>query len=143
MRRFTLLVVMLSVFSAATLWAQSDRGTITGTVSDLTGAVVSGAEVSATGVNTGVTYNATSNGVGLYSILNLPLGRYAVTFKKEGFKSVNRPNITISTAQVAQLDVRLEVGAATESVTVTEDAPVLETQTSDLGTNMKAAPLRD
>ncbi len=128
---------------AQSAWGQSDRGSITGTVTDSSGAVVPEVAVTATNVATGVKFNSPSNSIGLYTILNLPLGTYSVTFKKDGFQSIDRSNITISTAQVVQLDVKLRVGAETQVMTVTDDAPVLETQTSDVGTNMKAAPLQD
>lgn len=143
MRKSFVVLLLIHLLIAGLLWAQSDRGTITGTVTDASGAVIPGVEVTATNVETGIKTTATSNHVGLYSILNLPVGRYAVSFNKQGFKMLERPAITLAVAQVAQLDVKLEVGATSETVTVTDDAPMLQTQTLDLGTNMKAAPIAD
>jgi len=150
MRRVQSLTLFLSLFVGGAILlvspsalAQADRGSITGVVSDTTGAVIPDAAVSATNVATGVMYNVPTSNLGLYTILNLPLGKYAVTFRKDGFQSIDRSNITVSTAQVVQLDVKMSVGAETQVMTVTDDAPALETQTSDVGTNMKAAPIQD
>jgi hypothetical protein len=135
-KRSAWIVVILLLF-VNVLCAQSDRGSLTGTVTDTTGAVLPDTSVVATNTATGVIWTAKTNQQGLYSILNLPLGTYSVTFKKDGFKTVDRSSITISTAQVAEVNISLGVGSASDTVMVTDDAPVLETQTVDLGTNMK------
>jgi hypothetical protein len=125
------------------LWAQSDRGTITGTVTDETGAVVPGVEVTAMNVDTGVATSATTNSVGLYTILNLPIGSYSVTFTKAGFKAYQRDGITVAIAQVVEVNGAMQVGAVTESVTVTAEAGILETAQTEVRTTMKSSIVTD
>ena len=90
-------------------------------MTDATGGIVAGALVTATNLDTKVQTTAISNNVGQYSLLNLPIGRYSVTFKKEGFGSFNRDGISVALAQLIRLDVILELGKVAESVTVNED----------------------
>ncbi len=142
MRR-VLLALSLILLIAGALWAQSDRATVTGTVKDPTGAVIPGVTVTAVNVNTAVRTTTVTNNVGLYSILNLPIGKYTVLFDKDGFKKLERSGIALSTAQVAQIDVELPVGTTSDSVVVTTEAPVLDTQTSVLGTNMQGGVVSD
>ena len=142
MKRITLISLVL-LLCTGLLWAQSDRGSITGTVKDATGAVIPNARVTATNVDTGVQTTATSNGLGLYTVLNLPIGKYNLAFSKEGFKSFERKGVTLGVGQVAEIDASLEIGAVGETITVTEEAPVLETQTSQTGTRIKGSVLSD
>ncbi len=126
------------------LWAQqTDRGTITGTVTDESGAVVPGVAVTAVNTATGVATSATTNDVGLYTILNQPVGSYSVSFMKQGFKGLVRDGITVSVAQVVGLDAVLEVGAMSESVTVTAEASMLQMRQTELSTTMKSQVVTD
>jgi hypothetical protein len=125
------------------LAAQSDRATITGTVKDASGAVVPDVQVTATNDNTNVQTTVRSNGLGLYTILNLPIGQYHVTFAKDGFKTFERKGITLLVSQVAQINAALEVGTKSETVTITEDAPLLQTQTTALSTNLTNSDVAD
>jgi len=125
------------------LFAQSDRGAITGTVSDPTGAVIPGVQVTATSVATRVQTTATTNDVGLYSILNQSIGKYSVSFAKQGFKTLDRSGITVAISQVVQLDAVMQVGAVTESVTVTGEASILQTRQTELSTTMKSQVVTD
>jgi len=136
-----LLLLVLVLLTAACLSAQSDRGTITGRVSDPSGAVVPGAEVTAKNVGTGVISRTTSNDLGLYTVLNLPIGTYSVEFRAQGFKSFTQEHVTISIAQVVRIDANLTLGAATETVSVEADASPLSTETASVGTNMKGNDL--
>jgi hypothetical protein len=125
------------------LRAQVDRGTINGTVNDQSGAVIPSVEVTATNVETGVTTKGTSNSVGFYSILNLPIGKYTLKFAKEGFTKLEQSGITLSAAQVALINVTLPVGGTTQVVAVTDDAPVLNLETSDVGADVKGAMIAE
>lgn len=90
MRKFSLVLcawVLLNVLGSG-LWAQSNRATITGTITDPTGAVIAEVDVAATNAETGLVTKALSNEVGIYSVLNLPPGTYEVGFSKRGFRSV-------------------------------------------------------
>jgi hypothetical protein len=143
MRRFLLIGILIQPLLAVLLWAQTDRATISGTVTDSTGALIPGVTVTATNVDTGIRTNAVTNQAGIYSLLNLPIGRYAVSFAKEGFQKLDRSGINLSVRQVADLSVTLNVGETLIAVTVTDDVHPLQTETSDVGTTMKAPTVID
>ncbi len=124
------------VFLTAPCWAQSDRATLTGTVSDPTQAFIAGVKVTATNLATKVLTSTTTNDVGIYRILNLPVGQYSLLFQKEGFESVERTGITLTISQVAEIDVTLKLGVVAQAVEVNARAPILESQTSDTGSTM-------
>jgi hypothetical protein len=134
---FTVLTV-LTAFSGQVAYGQANRATITGTVTDVSGAVVAGAEITATNTETNIPTKSVSNGDGIYVIPNLFPGHYSVEFVKTGFESVLHSAITLNSTEVARIDTALKVGAASESVTVTSDAPILDMDTASVGTNMKA-----
>jgi hypothetical protein len=116
--------------------AQSDRGTITGTVSDPSGAVVANAPISAKQLETGATFQAGTSATGNYTLSQLPTGTYELTVSQPGFKRFVRQNLQLPVAQTLRIDVILEVGANTESVTVTEAAPLLKTESGELSHNV-------
>jgi hypothetical protein len=88
MRRRTITFGLLAqLLMAGFLWAQADRGAISGTVTDPSRAIIPGVQVTATNVDTKVQTTTTTNEVGLYTVLNLPIGKYSVTFMKQGFKT--------------------------------------------------------
>ncbi len=124
-------VVLFSLFSVALL-AQSDRGTITGTVSDPAGAVVGGAAIEARNTETGVTSPVSASATGNYTIPELPAGTYELTVTAAGFKKYVRKGLVIQAAQTIRVDATLEIGSASESVTVTEEAPLLKTESGEL-----------
>ena len=142
-RRSIAFGLFAQLLMAGFLWAQTDRGAITGTVTDPTGAVVPGVQVTATNADTKVQTTATTSDVGLYSLLNLPIGRYTVAFSKQGFKTYDRSGITVGIAQVVRLDATLQVGALTESVTVTAEASILETSQTQVGSGMRSQVVTD
>src|SRR5271170_7215923 len=110
--------VALGLLFAFTAFAQSDRGTITGTVSDPAGAVVAGAAIEARNVATGAVYPVATSNTGNYTIAQLPAGAYDVTVTVMGFKKFIRAGLTVEVAGTIRVDAALEVGAATESVTI-------------------------
>jgi hypothetical protein len=113
-------------------FGQSNLAGISGVVSDPSAGSVSGATVSALNVQTGIAANATTNSSGYYNMENLPIGQYTVTIEHPGFRRYVRANITLTTGQQLGLDISLTLGNATESVTVTTEAPLTETRTSDI-----------
>jgi hypothetical protein len=125
----------LSLLAAAAL-GQSDRGTITGAISDPAGAVVASAPVEARNIETGAVYQAASSATGNYNLSQLPAANYELSVVVPGFKRFIRQNIVVSVAGTTRIDVSLEVGSATESVTVTEAAPLLKTESGELSHNM-------
>lgn len=141
-RRF--LTVAVFVALAATIAvAQSDRGTLAGTILDNSGAVVANANITITGVDTGTTYTAVSSSAGAYRVQDMRLGRYNVSVTATGFKKADRTNVLIQVNTVSALDITLDVGNATETVTVSADAPTLQTESSDIGTVVTTKQIQD
>jgi hypothetical protein len=119
-----------------TAFAQSDRGTITGTISDPAGAVISGAAVEARNIATGAVYPTASSSTGNYTIAQLPAGSYGLTVTAAGFKKFVRPGLTVEVAGTIRVDAKMEIGATSESVTVTEAAPLLKTEGGEVSHNI-------
>ena len=124
-------------------WAQTGLATLTGTVTDQTGAVMAGVEVKATQVATGAIAIGATTETGNYTITNLRVGEYQVDIEKSGFKTFKREGITLAAAQTLRVDAQLEVGSTTESVTVTAEATLLKTDSGTLTTNITPAQLRN
>jgi hypothetical protein len=119
--------------------AQEVTATVTGTVSDSSGAAVAGAVVNVKSVERGVVYSATTNDVGLYRVPQLPVGNYEVRVEKAGFSSVSYPAFTLSLNQVARIDVEMKVGQVSETVEVSGAAPVLKTESTQVDTIIDSA----
>ena len=136
-----LLILFTILLVAFTASAQTDRGTITGRITDASGGVIPQVQVTVTNLDTKVVYPGTSNQLGLYSVGELPIGSYAVEMKREGFKTYKQEGVTISIGQVVRLDVALSVGAVTQTVTVNANAVILQTEQATVGTNMKASDM--
>ena len=118
-------------------FAQSNSGNIQGTVTDSSGAPLSGANVTGQNMDTGVTIATVTTDSGLYSLPNLPPGRYSVTVEAPGLKKYVREGVTVSTGTTVSLDMQMQLGAVTENVTVIADASQLETATSDIGATVE------
>ncbi len=123
--------VLVSLFGLSPAHAQ--EATLLGTVTDASGAVVPGATVTVVNMETNVSTKAVPNDVGQYVAPNLPPGRYEIRAEATGFKKKTVTNIVLLVAQKARVDISIEVGAVTESVEVTGQAPVLENGTAELG----------
>jgi hypothetical protein len=127
-------VVALFLLCDGTLIAQSDRGSIAGSVVDSSGAVVSGASVVVRGTDTGSVYKAQSTGDGVYRMSDIAIGRYDVTVEAPGFKASVQKGVQIQINTVAALNVTLLPGNVQEEVTVQADAPTVQTESSEVGT---------
>ncbi len=114
-----LFAIALLLSSSALAFGQGGNAILTGTVTDQTGAVVAGAKVTATNVATNVPNDAQSNGSGSYRFPTLSVGVYKLVVEATGFKSSQVENVVLTVGQVVTQDVKLEVGAPTETVTVT------------------------
>jgi Carboxypeptidase regulatory-like domain/TonB dependent receptor len=125
---------------ASTVWvlAQTTNGSIQGTVTDPSGAAVTGANVTSRNMDTGLTTSTVTTDSGLYSLQNLPPGRYVVTVEGANLKRYSREGVTVLTAGSVGLDIQMQVGSASESVTVNADAAQLETATSDIGVTLQS-----
>src|SRR5262245_46163760 len=120
----------IAIFCPAIALGQELRASLTGLVTDSSGATVPNATVTVTNVATQVVSTATTNNAGNYVLLFLLPGQYRVQVEASGFKQFVRENITLSTSERGTLDVTLQLGQLTESVNVTEAAPLLETATA-------------
>jgi hypothetical protein len=125
---------LLLVMAASLAWSQETRGTIVGRVIDQTGAAIPGAQVTVTNKAMGTTASLTTNEVGLYQATFLLPGLYQVSVTVPNFKKLVRDDIEVRVNDRISLDLKLEVGAAAESVTVTGETPLLATATASAGT---------
>lgn len=123
--------------------AQSDRAAINGSVKDSSGAVVPGVRVDVTNVGTNDVQTVTTNSEGFYTVRNLPIGSYKLTFSKTGFKAFERRGITLQVGQVIVIDAALQIGTQNETVQVSAEAPVLQTETPNLTTNIDNKAVND
>jgi hypothetical protein len=141
MRGFAVALCLFSLSIA--VFGQAGTGTITGTISDPAGAVVANASVEVRNTDTNVPYPTVSTDTGAYTVLRLPPGPYSVTVSASGFKKLTRSGLTVAAGQTLPLDLTLEVGSATESVTVTAEATLLKTESGDLTHNITLEQLTD
>ncbi|MEB2363085.1 MAG: TonB-dependent receptor [Bryobacterales bacterium] len=125
-------ILLLLPFAAA-LFGQEFRATIVGRVSDSSGAVIAGARVTATNVDTNTNTNATTTATGDYVIPGLQPGRYRLTVQTPGFKAYIQDGITLQVQDRPAIDVTLEPGEVTTTVTVAAETPLLETSTASRG----------
>ena len=116
--------------------AQSDRGSITGTIADPSGAVVASAKVEAKNIDNGSIYEAGSSSTGNYVLSQLPTGNYELTVTVTGFKKYVKQNIFLPVAQTVRVDVKLDVGTTSDTVTITEATPLLKTESGELSHNV-------
>src|SRR6266536_3955930 len=112
------LLILILVGTVAMVVAQTGTSNITGTVRDTAGAVVPGATVTAKNEATGVTSTQTTNESGLYSFSSLPVGNYTITVEKQGFKTLQKTNNALEVGIPLTVDLALEVGQVSETVTV-------------------------
>jgi hypothetical protein len=129
-----LAVSCLILGSAGLLWAQSDRGTITGAVFDPSGAVIAGASVTATNTATGISAKTTTTTAGDYTIPLLRAGTYEVSIEQTGLKKYVQTGIVLEVGQTVRVDATMQIGQTTQTVQVTAQAEVLQKDTSDRGT---------
>ena len=125
--------MLILVLAVIPVFAQLPTGTIEGVVKDATGAVVAGATVTVTNVDTGVTRTQPSGDDGGYRFPALPVGNYEVQVMKEGFKTADRKGLTLLVGQQIPVDATLQVGATGQTVTVTEQAPQVNTTNATTG----------
>ncbi|HEX8029424.1 MAG TPA: carboxypeptidase regulatory-like domain-containing protein [Vicinamibacterales bacterium] len=122
--------------SSAFAQATAVNGTIEGTVKDEQGALLPGVTVTLTNLGTGDKRVVVTNEAGIYRAVQLPLGAYSVAAELQGFRGFEQTGIRLSTGETAVINVRLTVGAVTETITVTSDAPLLDVSRIDIGNTM-------
>src|ERR1035438_4497143 len=135
-------VAAMLLFSTVTL-AQLDRGTITGTVTDPSGAIVPGTRITIKNVATNATWQSAATSAGDYTAVNLPAGKYELTFEAPGLKRLVRQNIVVAVSEVVRVDASLQVGESKDTVTVFGEAAVLQTDSPVVGVVLQNREVND
>jgi hypothetical protein len=125
-----ILVFIVSCCAIQLCFAQSDRGSISGVVTDPSGSGIAGAKITITNTAMGTQSSTVTTGSGDYTIPELAAGKYSVTVVAPGFGELIRNGITVSVGETADVDLKLDVGQVSSTVTVTEDAPLLQTDSA-------------
>ena len=144
--RFTLLGTAL-LFSITPCFSQTATGSIIGRVTDASGAVVAGVEITALNPAKGLITRATTDETGLYRLLYLEPANYNLTYNRAGFAGIEKTGIALRSNDTITVDTQLNLGSVAEKVEVTTDTPLLETATSTTGTvlsgrQMNALPIQ-
>jgi len=140
-----LLVMLFSIAGliAPGAMAQQATANVTGLVKDQSGAAIANAQVELTNVSTGVVRKTASNTDGVYNFPSVVPGSYSMQVSASGFSAVSQPPVTLQVGQTATFDYHLNVGGTTSTVTVTAEAPALQTATSELGTVVSPDQMND
>src|SRR5258706_7606647 len=138
-RVFSILILCLAITVGAL--AQSDRGTITGTVLDPGNAVVPNAALTLKNAATGAVYQTVTTGTGNYTLPSLPSGVYNLSVAAPGFNQFIQDGIQVQVAQTARVDVVLKIGATSESVTVEANATLLRTENAEQSQTINGADI--
>lgn len=140
LRVFACVTAVIAFFTLAPShsYAQEVTASISGTVTDPSGAPVDNAKVTAKDLDRGTTYSTTSNGSGIYNLPRMNVGRYEVRVESPGFQTAVRSDILLQLNQAAKVDIALTLGNVSESVEVTGAAPLLQTEATQLGTVIDA-----
>jgi hypothetical protein len=139
--RITTIAILISTLGIATFltiappaMGQEVSAVINGIVTDPSGAAVVGATVSATDTQRGTVYTAQTNEAGFYNLLHIPIGTYTLKVEAKGFQTSLHPAFTLVLNQTARIDVTMQVGQVSQTVEVTTEAPLLQTDTTELST---------
>ena len=125
----------IALLLAANSTAQQTSSTLVGSVLDQSGGTVPNATITATETRTGVSRSTVTTADGVYNLPYLTPGTYRVEISAQGFKKVVRENVELSVSSTVRVDVSLEPGAVTETVTVTAEAPALQTDRAEVARN--------
>lgn len=126
-------LLLLTLLFALAAHAQNSYGRFTGRISDEQGAVIVGAKVTVQQTETNISANTVTNNDGVFDFLNQLPGSYVLTVEFSGFKKYTRSGLILRVGDIAELNVKLELGAVTDSVSITSESPILETSTASLG----------
>lgn len=119
------------------MYAQTTDGGIRGSVTDSSGASITGANVTARNLDTGLSQATVTSDAGVYSVPNLPPGRYSLKVESPNLRTYVREGVTVQTGSTATLDIQLQLGSVTENVVVNADAAQIETATSDISSKVE------
>jgi hypothetical protein len=140
--RWRALLLLLTAATPALAQSQAINGTIEGTITDESGAVLPGVTVTVTNLETGASRSVVSNAAGVYRAPLLPLGTYRVIAELQGFKKFEQSGIALAAGETAVVDVRLGVGTVSELVSVTADTPVVDLGRIDQGRTLNEREIR-
>src|SRR6185312_12168524 len=132
----TLLLTALAAFG------QAGNGTITGTITDSSGAVAPNVSIDVKNSDTGALFHGGTSNTGNY-VIPVPAGKYEMTVTAAGFKKFVRSNLVVQTASDTRLDVTLEVGAVSDTITVTTEAPLLKTESGEISHTLATSDVTD
>ena len=135
--------LILLCIACLPVFAQVDHASLSGTVTDASGALVQGAKVETVSVETGFRRQTFTGSGGTYQIPGLPIGSYTVTVTKEGFKPVEFKGVELAVGQPRTIDARLTVGATTETVEVTEALETLNRTNAEVGGTVEAEQIKE
>jgi hypothetical protein len=139
----TLFILTIYVSNCAPANAQVTGATLSGTVTDPSGSVIAGAEISIKDLGTGTARTVTTDNAGLYSAPNLAPGNYEVDVTAAGFSKAVQSNLTLSVGQQQSLNIAMKVGESTQTVTVSESAPTVELSSATLSAQVNSTTVRE
>ena len=134
-------ISLILLHLCSSVYGQAVSGSITGETTDSSGAALAGASIDVMNLATSVHYQTKSNDAGYFNVLNLISGAYRVDVTATGFKPVTRAQIQVDIGSVVRLDFKLEVGNVQERITVTGEAPLLETDKVEVGSTVTTKAL--
>ena len=137
------LAVILAFSVVSVLNAQINRGVIEGIVSDAQGAIVAGAQVEITSIDTNITARTTTNDSGYYRVGDLVPGKYRAEVKSAGFSTVDLRNIDVSGGSTTRVDAQLRVDATRQTIEVLAEAPLIDSSASNVSTTVDTAIIQD
>ena len=142
-RNVAVFAVMIILGLAVAIQAQTTNATVTGRVTDPSGAVIPGASLTLINTATGIKYPGRTNGAGIYTVTDLLPGTYRMQAEAHGFKTVIKPGIVLHVQQVAEINFQLAVGSVSELVTVRGGAPLVQLATSSVGAVVNSTTVRE
>src|SRR6202790_5272071 len=142
MRTTCISALALAIVCGCPAFAQTSAG-VKGVVTDSSGALVPGAEIVVTNLDTGARRQTLTSETGVYEVPLLPPGRYTIAGRKPGFKQATRDGVELELNQIAQIDFTMVAGEVNETVEVQASAPLLELNTSSVGQEIETKAFRD
>jgi len=141
--RTTLLLLLIFLLCPALVVAQESRGTISGAVTDPSGAAIPSAKITVTEVRTGINTPTVTDSVGHYTVPFLPPGDYEIRVEGQGYRPFVRSGVHLASGDHPVIDAQLQIGATTEAVTVTGDAPLIDTANASTGQTITTKQIED
>ena len=135
--------IVLSIISPSRLMAQIDQGSITGVVTDPSGAVIVGAQVTLTSTDTGLALNTKTNASGVYFFTPIKIGNYTISANAKNFQTTIQQNIVVHVTDFLNIPLTLNPGNAAETITVTSAAPLMQTQTGETAVDLNSKFIND